>query len=128
MVRRLLTFLSAVSIALTALVFTPPVYADGENNIGFTPAEEKYISEHKVLRIGYVQDRIPVSFSDENGELAGISRYIFDHVSELCGLKFEYVPLPAGDVKAGPCFKRRVQQGKPNGARNTYKQPLPVEP
>ncbi len=98
MVRRLLTFLSAVSIALTALVFTPPVYADGENNIGFTPAEEKYISEHKVLRIGYVQDRIPVSFSDENGELAGISRYIFDHVSELCGLKFEYVPLPAGDV------------------------------
>ena len=98
MTRRLLTLLSAISIALTTLIFAAPLIADGENNISFTPEEEEYISEHKVLKIGYVQDRIPVSFSDENGELSGISRYIFDRVSELCGLKFEYVPLPAGDV------------------------------
>ena len=45
-----------------------------------------------------MQDRIPVSFTNKNGEFAGISRMIFDRVSELSGLRFEYIPLPEGDV------------------------------
>ena len=85
-----------VSLLLCA---APLTNAEEERReLEFTPEEENYIAAHKSLKIGYVQDRIPVSFSDENGQLAGISRYIFDYVSELCGLKFEYVPLPAGDV------------------------------
>ncbi len=77
----------------------PKVQAESKQSVlSLTAEEEKYISSHESLKIGYVQDRIPVSFSDKNGELAGISRYIFDHVSELCGLKFEYVPLPTNDV------------------------------
>ena len=70
--------------------------AEGEPD--FTPEERDFIASHDSLRIGYVQDRVPVSFTGEDGELAGISRYIFDHVSELCGIEFDYVPLPAGDV------------------------------
>ncbi len=63
-----------------------------------TPAEQDFVDSGKTLKVGFTQDRIPVSFSDENGELAGISRYIFDRIQAISGLKFEYVPLPAGDI------------------------------
>lgn len=66
--------------------------------VSLTPEEEAHVAFHPTLKIGYVQDRIPVSFTDENGEFAGISRYIFDRVSQLSGIDFEYVPLPDGDI------------------------------
>ncbi len=101
MIRRLFCRMPALVVIFILLFYAavPKVQAESAKNVLSLTAEEKnYISSHKSLKIGYVQDRIPVSFSDNNGELAGISRYIFDHVSELCGLKFEYVPLPTGDV------------------------------
>lgn len=54
--------------------------------------------EQDTLKVGFVQDRAPVSFADGSGQLRGVSRYIFDRLSSLTGLKFEYVPLPAGSV------------------------------
>lgn len=75
-----------------------PARAAGETaGLELTAREESYIAAHPTLRIGYVQDRMPVSFT-KNGELAGISRYIFDSISERCGIGFEYVPLPEGEV------------------------------
>lgn len=71
---------------------------DAKAKIAFTDKEKEYISSHKSVKIGYVQDRIPISFKDENGEFNGISRYIFDRVSELCGIDFEYAALPGGEV------------------------------
>ena len=64
----------------------------------FTEEEQAYIEAAEPLKVGYVRDRKPVSFQDENGELAGISRGIFDRISGISGLKFEYIELPAGDV------------------------------
>lgn len=64
----------------------------------FTQEEQDYIASHPTLRIGFVQDRIPVSFTGKNGELAGISRYTFDRIAQLSGLNFEYIPLPSGAV------------------------------
>lgn len=64
----------------------------------FTAEETEYIKSCGTLKVGFVQDRIPVSFTDENGELGGVSRYIFDRIQEISGLKFEYAPLPAGAV------------------------------
>lgn len=101
MIRRLFWRMPALVVIFILLFYAavPKVQAESAKNVLSLTAEEKnYISSHKSLKIGYVQDRIPVSFSDNNGELAGISRYIFDHVSELCGLKFEYVPLPTEAV------------------------------
>ena len=102
MIRRLFWRLPAIAVVFILLFYAavPKVQAEGskQSALQLTAEEESYISSHKSLKIGFVQDRIPVSFSDENGELAGISRYIFDHVSELCGIKFEYVPLPTNDV------------------------------
>lgn len=54
--------------------------------------------EKRVYKVGYVQDRRPVSYMNESGELGGITRYILDRVSELSGVEFEYVALPTGAV------------------------------
>ena len=54
--------------------------------------------EKRVYKVGYVQDRKPVSFINESGELGGITRYILDRISELSGVEFEYVALPTGSV------------------------------
>ncbi|MBR2046663.1 MAG: transporter substrate-binding domain-containing protein [Agathobacter sp.] len=63
-----------------------------------TREETEYIEKDKVLRVAYVGDRKPLSFTDTNGELAGISRAIFDEIAKHSGLKFEYVALPDGDI------------------------------
>lgn len=64
----------------------------------FTRDELDYIDNEKVLRVAYVSDRKPLSFTDENGELAGISRELFDQISTISGLKFEYLALPEGKI------------------------------
>ncbi len=88
--------LAAVTAAFM-LAGSVNVYASGQSP-SFTPEEEAFIASRKSVRIGFVADRIPVSFADENGDLAGISRYIFDRVSELSGINFEYVALPEGEI------------------------------
>lgn len=94
--RRWICLWLAAGIALLTSAALPAAAADSA--IVLTEEEKAYIAEHPTLKVGFVQDRIPVSFTDENGEFAGISRYILDRVSELSGLTFEYAPLPAGDV------------------------------
>ncbi len=103
MARGFLRFFAALGAAFALLLCAFPTAANAADEfaaggIDLTPEERDFIASHDTLRIGYVQDRIPISFTGEDGSLAGISRYIFDHVSELCGIDFEYVPLPAGDV------------------------------
>lgn len=69
---------------------------------GFTEQEMEVIRTCGALKVGYVADRLPVSFCDEKtGEFAGISRHIFDRIQEISGLKFEYVALPGGSVTYG---------------------------
>lgn len=92
-----------LSMALAAVVFLCAAapcaaYADGERTLSLTEEERAYIDSCGTLKVGYVQDRIPVSFMGEDGELAGISRYIFDRLQRLTGLAFEYAALPTGDV------------------------------
>lgn len=64
----------------------------------YTREETEYIENGKVLKVAYISDRKPLSFTGENGELNGISREIFDLISEISGLKFEYVELPTGSI------------------------------
>lgn len=92
--------LRALSLIFAVLVLTclfiPSAHA--ESGPDFTDDERRFIASCGSLKVGFVQDRPPVSFSDEEGELQGISRYIFDRLESLTGLEFEYVPLPAGSV------------------------------
>lgn len=95
-VSRLVAGLAAMAVFLTVL--TAAAFCEPAHKLSLTPEEEAYVNGHKSVRIGYVADRIPVSFKDENGEFAGISRYIFDRVSRTIGIDFEYIPLPDGDI------------------------------
>ena len=93
---RLLAPLLAAGMALTAA--WPAWAAGADQGLDLTEAERAYVESAGPLKVGYIQDRIPITFMDENGQCAGISRYIFDRVAELSGLTFEYAPLPTGDV------------------------------
>lgn len=64
----------------------------------FTPEEQDYINSHSSVRVGYITDRIPICFQNDEGEADGISRLIFDRISSISGLDFEYTPLPVNDV------------------------------
>lgn len=100
MCRRLRFFSALITLFLLMSCFVAPqVSAYNENDsLSLTQEEKNYIESHKSVKVGYVRDRIPVSFLNDNGEADGISRHIFDRVSELSGLNFEYVALPMGDV------------------------------
>lgn len=64
----------------------------------YTREELEYVANAGALRVAYISDRRPLSFKNEKGELDGISRAVFDKISELCGLQFEYVELPEGVI------------------------------
>lgn len=64
----------------------------------FTREDREYIDNLDSVRVGYIQGRLPISYSDETGELAGVSRSIFDKIAEISGIEFEYVPLPYGPI------------------------------
>ncbi len=65
----------------------------------FTQEELDCIANAGTLKVGYVADRIPISFQNQaTGDFDGVSRALFDRISELSGLCFEYVALPAGSV------------------------------
>lgn len=64
----------------------------------FTRDDREYIDSIDSVKVGYIQGRLPISYMDENGELAGVSREIFDRISEISGIKFEYVALPYGPI------------------------------
>ncbi len=86
----------AVFCAVSAAVF--PVRAQEPQEDIFTEEERAYIEKGETLKVGYVNDRRPISFQGKDGELAGISRYLFDRIAEISGLKFDYVELPGGDI------------------------------
>ncbi len=90
--RTLLAFLAAITICTSF----PAPRAAASGALDLTEEERTYLETAAVLRVGYVQDRVPVSFTDENGELAGVSRYIFDRIQRLSGLHFQYIPLSSG--------------------------------
>ena len=93
---RLLAPVLAAGMVLTA---AGPAWATGaDKGLDLTEAEQAYVESAGPLKVGYIQDRIPITFMDDSGQCAGISRYIFDRVAELSGLTFEYAPLPMGDV------------------------------
>lgn len=64
----------------------------------YTRDELAYVEKSETLRVAYVSESEPLSFKNDEGELEGISRAIFDKISEISGLKFEYVELPEGEI------------------------------
>jgi diguanylate cyclase (GGDEF)-like protein len=68
------------------------------NILYFTREEQEFIDELQPIKIAYVGNNTPISYENNNGELGGISRQIFDKIQEVSGLKFEYEVLPEGNI------------------------------
>ena len=64
-----------------------------------TREQRNFIESIDYIKVGYQQDNIPVSYTDaKTGEFKGITRDILDAIQEISGLRFQYVPLPEGNV------------------------------
>ncbi len=91
---------AAAAVLAVILMGSLPVCAEApEAEVNYTEEELQFIQSSDTWKVGYVTDRIPISFQDrQTGELSGVSRKIFDRIQEVSGLKFDYVPLPEGSV------------------------------
>ena len=98
MIRKIVAWLAVLALCTGAALGAAAPGTGREAGLDLTPEEQAYVQQCGPLKVGYVQDRIPVSFQDENGELGGISRYIFDRIQQISGLEFEYAALPNGSV------------------------------
>lgn len=60
----------------------------------FTKEEVDYISKHPTLTFALIPDTQPVAYINEGGDVSGVMYDISQKISELCGIKFEYVFVP----------------------------------
>lgn len=77
--------------------------------VPFTKAELAYIEQLGPLVVGMPTDFAPVSYLDEDGQVAGIDRKILERIAALSGLQFEYLPLPTDAVTYDYLREHQVQ-------------------
>ncbi len=100
-----MTFKNSIEMALSVVLlsavlacFAPRERAYAKEEL-FSPEEKEFIESLDALKVGYVPDRVPISYTDkDSGELSGASRMIFDRIQKISGLKFIYCPLPQGSI------------------------------
>lgn len=73
-------------------------YGDDETKqeVIFTREEAEYIANAGTIPIAFLPSRRPLSYLDEDGEIAGITVDIVKRLEEESGLCFEYVMMPEG--------------------------------
>lgn len=55
-----------------------------------TPEEKAYIESKEIVKASAISGVAPMTYLDENGEIQGVAKSIFDQVSEMTGLTFSY--------------------------------------
>lgn len=75
-------------------------YFSSFNHIPFSKEELDYVSHSGVIKIACGSQYAPFSYiNEETGEIDGSGRALMERLSEISGLTFEYVPIPAeGDA------------------------------
>lgn len=64
--------------------------------------EKAYIRGAGAVRVAVFRDRMPMQdIDDVTGEYIGVSREVFDYITEATGLQFQFVPLQAESELAG---------------------------
>ena len=95
--------------------------------LDLTPEEQAFVAAQDTLRVGYVQDRVPVSFQGKDGSFQGITRYIIDRVARLSGLSLrERFPAfrPRSFFRQNlPLFLR--YRAIPYGPHAPFRRPIP---
>lgn len=72
-----------------------PIY----NNTQYTYEERGFADRQNTINIGFVSDKRPLSYADENGEFIGIGRDILDAIADNAGLDFHYIRIDENDSK-----------------------------
>lgn len=62
-----------------------------DDSVVFSRDEKAYIAAHPTAKVIYDPNCAPIELLDENGQAHGISIDILNVVSEICGIKFEFV-------------------------------------
>lgn len=74
-------------------------FSDIQDSQVFSKAEQTYIENLGEVNLGYVSNQDPVSYTDsQTGEFSGMTRAILNKVSQISGLNFHYMALPAGKI------------------------------
>lgn len=64
----------------------------------FTEDEYAYLASAPTLRVAYDAFRTPLSYTDpETGKFAGVSARLFEDLSRITGLQFEFIPVDRHD-------------------------------
>lgn len=64
----------------------------------FTEAEYDYLASAPILRVSYDAFRAPLSYTDpETGQFSGAAARLFEDISRITGLRFEFVPANRHD-------------------------------
>lgn len=84
-------------------------FSDIQNSAVFSKAELEYIQKLKPINFGYVSTQDPVSYTDDDtGEFDGMTRDIMNRITEISGLRFNYIPLPAGKISYDYLTENRI--------------------
>lgn len=67
-----------------------------DQEVVFTREEAEYIANADTIQVAFIPQRKPLSYINDEGEIAGITVDILKLIEERSGLHFEYVMMPAG--------------------------------
>ncbi|MDD3240910.1 MAG: transporter substrate-binding domain-containing protein, partial [Lachnospira sp.] len=73
-------------------------YGNKNSNVLFTREEAEYIQQAGVLKVGLLANRNPLSYTDSQGNIVGMTVDLMKLVSEKSGLQFEYEFLGLGQT------------------------------
>ena len=79
------------------------LYTQSYSSFSLNQREKEYlaarIASGEPIRVAFAADLIPIAYMDpDTGEVRGIMADIFTHISELTGLKFEYITSQGQDT------------------------------
>ncbi|WP_312934637.1 transporter substrate-binding domain-containing protein, partial [Pseudomonas sp.] len=65
---------------------------DAAQRLAFTPAEQRWLEDHRRVRVLVDEQLVPLSFRDAKGQLRGLSLDVLDVISQRTGLVFDVQP------------------------------------
>ena len=98
-------------------------YSSTLSSRAFTKSETVWISSHRILKIGYLDDFLPLSDTDKDGNVTGIVSevvpYIFEEMG-LNGIDYEFISYKKYDDIVKDIAKEEIDVGFPMGGGLFY--------
>ena len=66
--------------------------SSGSRSLVLSATEQEYINSHPVINVSYNGNWQPLCFQNKNGQIDGAMAHIYEEISKMTGLKFNFVP------------------------------------